>query len=139
MGCKLSKIHLISSVFAAALGFTACIPAQAADWKQVIQIGKDAREIDPASIAGTLPIYTYVTRHVFGDLDEYRIGKRNIKYLVISSKADCRHRTTARLTVDAYDESMSLVSKQTLPHQEEIAVSPESIEEAVLNYVCKSR
>lgn len=125
--------------FVTALGFTTCIPALAADWTQVIQVGSDAREIDPASIAGTRPIYTYVTRHVFGDLDEYRIGKRNIKYLIISSKADCKHRTTARLTVDAYDENMSLISKQTLPDQEEIKVSPESIEEAVLNYVCKSK
>lgn len=125
--------------FVSALGFAACIPALAADWTQVIQVGSDAREIDPASIAGTRPIYTYVTRHVFGDLDEYRIGKRNIKYLIISSKADCKYRTTARLTVDAYDENMSLVSKQTLPDQEEIKVSPESIEEAVLNYVCKSK
>lgn len=133
------KSHLIGSVFVAALGFTTSIPVQAADWTQVIQVGNDAREIDPASITGAQPIYTYVTRHVFGDLDEYRIGKRNIKYLIISSKADCKRRTTARLTVDAYDENMSLVSKQTLPNQEEITVSPESIEETVLNYVCKSK
>ena len=96
------------------------------------------REIDTSSIVGTPPVFAYATRHVFGDL-EYRIGKRGIKYLVISSKADCRRQTTSRLTVDAYDENMSLVSKQTIQDPEETIVSPESIEEAVLKYVCKPK
>jgi hypothetical protein len=112
--------------------------AQAADWVPVTQIGSDVREIDTSSIVGTPPVFAYVTRHVFGDL-EYRIGKRGIKYLVISSKADCRRQTTSRLTVDAYDENMSLVSKQAIQNPEEAVVSPESIEEAVLKYVCQPK
>lgn len=112
--------------------------AQAADWAPVIQIGSDVREIDTSSIVGALPSFAYVTRHVFGDL-EYRIGKRGIKYLVISSKADCQRQTTSRLTVDAYDENMSLVSKQAIQNPEETVVSPESIEEAVLKYVCQKK
>ena len=113
--------------------------AQAADWAQVIQVGDNVREIDTSSIVGTPPVFAYATRHVFGDLNEYRIGKRGIKYLVISSKADCRRQTTLRLTVDAYDENMLLVSKQTIQNPEETVVSPESIEEAVLKYVCKPK
>lgn len=112
--------------------------AQAADWAPVTQIGSDLREIDTSSIVGTLPVIAYITRHVFGDL-EYRIGKRGIKYLVISSRADCRRQTTSRLTVDAYDENMSLVSKQAIQNPEEAVVSPESIEEAVLKYVCQPK
>lgn len=112
--------------------------AQAADWAPVIQVGDNVREIDTSSIAGKPPVFAYVTRHVFGDL-EYRIGKRGIKYLVISSKADCQRQTTSRLTVDAYDENMSLVSKQTIQNPEETVVSPESIEEAVLKYVCQPK
>lgn len=113
-------------------------PAQAADWAPVIQVGDNVREIDTSSIVGTPPVISYATRHVFGDL-EYRIGKRGIKYLVISSKADCRRQTTSRLAVDAYDENMSLVSKQAIQNPEETVVSPESIEEAVLKYVCQTK
>lgn len=113
--------------------------AQAADWAQVIQVGDNVREIDTSSIVGTPPVFAYATRHVFGDLNEYRIGRRGIKYLVISSKADCRRQTTSRLTVDAYDENMSLVSKQAIQNPEETVVSPESIEEAVLKYVCQPK
>ena len=121
-----------------ALGLVANFPVQAADWAPVIQVGDNVREIDTSSIVGTPPVFTYATRHVFGDL-EYRIGKRGIKYLVISSKADCRGQTTSRLAVDAYDEKMSLVSKQAIQNPEETVVSPESIEEAVLKYVCQTK
>jgi hypothetical protein len=113
--------------------------AQAADWAPVIQVGDNVREIDTSSIVGTPPVFAYVTRHVFGDLNEYRIGKRGIKYLVISSKADCRRQTTSKLALDAYDENMLLVSKQALQNQEETIVSPDSIEEAVLKYVCRTK
>jgi len=121
-----------------ALGLVANFPVQAADWAPVIQVGDNVREIDTSSIVGTPPVFAYATRHVFGDL-EYRIGKRGIKYLVISSKADCQRQTTSRLTVDAYDENMSLVSKQAIQNPEETVVSPESIEEAVLKYVCQPK
>lgn len=113
--------------------------AQAADWASVIQVGNNVREIDTASIVGAPPVFAYVTRHVFGDLNEYRVGKRGIKYLVISSKADCRRQTTSRLAVGAYDENMSLVSKQSIQDPGETVVSPESIEEAVLKYVCQPK
>lgn len=122
-----------------ALGFAANFPVQAAEWAPVIQIGDNVREIDAASIVGTPPVFAYATRHVFGDLNEYRIGRRGIKYLVISSKADCQRRTTSRLTVDAYDENMSLVSKQAIQNPEETVVSAESIEEAVLKFVCRPK
>jgi hypothetical protein len=122
-----------------ALGLVANFSAHAADWAPVIKVGDNVREIDASSIVGTPPVFAYATRHVFGDLNEYRIGKRGIKYLVISSKADCLRQTTSRLTVDAYDENMSLVSKQALQNPEETVVSPESIEEAVLKYVCRPK
>ena len=124
----------VASVFS----FVVIFSAQAADWAPVIQVGDNVREIDTSSIVGTPPVFAYATRHVFGDL-EYRIGKRGIKYLVISSRADCRRQTTSRLTVDAYDENMSLVSKQVIKNPEETVVSPESIEEAVLKYVCQPK
>jgi hypothetical protein len=126
--------YVATAVFSLAVIFS----AQAADWASVTQIGSDVREIDTSSIVGTPPVFAYVTRHVFGDL-EFRIGKRGIKYLVISSKADCQRLTTSRLTVDAYDENMSLVSKQAIQNPEETVVSPESIEETVLKYVCQPK
>ena len=126
--------YAATAVFSLAVIFS----AQAADWVPVIQVGDNVREIDTSSIIGTPPVFAYATRHVFGDL-EYRIGKRGIKYLVISSKADCRQKTTSRLAVDAYDETMTLVSKQAIQNPEETVVSPESIEEAVLKYVCQRK
>lgn len=124
---------------AAVFSIVVIFSAQAADWASVIQVGDNVREIDTSSIVGTPPVFAYATRHVFGDLNEYRIGKRGIKYLVISSKADCRGKTTSRLMVDAYDENMTLVSKQVIQKPEETVVSPESIEEAVLKYVCQPK
>jgi hypothetical protein len=121
------------------LGCAVTFSAQAADWAPVIQVGDNVREIDTASIVGTSPVFTYATRHVFGDLTEYNIGKRGIKYLLISSKADCQRQTTSRLAVDAYDENMKLVSKQAIQNPDEAVVSPESIEEAVLKYVCQPK
>lgn len=121
------------------LGFVAAIPAQAADWKPVIQVGEHVREIDMSSIKDTPPVVTYDMRHVFGDLDEYRIGKRGIKYLVITGKADCDKRTTAKLAVEARDENMALVSTQTIQYPDDVVVFPDSIEESVLNHVCKSK
>jgi len=126
--------YAATAIFSLAIIFS----AQATDWAPVIQVGDNVREIHTSSIVGTPPVFTYATRHVFGDL-EYRIGKRGIKYLVISSKADCRGQTTSRLAVDAYDETMSLVSKQAIQNPEETVVSPESIEEAVLKYVCQPK
>jgi len=126
--------YAATAIFSLAVIFS----AQAADWAPVIQIGDNVREIDTSSIVGTPPVFAYATRHVFGDL-EYRIGKRGIKYLVISSKADCQRLTTSRLTVDAYDEKMTLISKQAIQNPEETVVSPESIEEAVLKYVCQPK
>lgn len=121
------------------LGFAAAVSVQAADWESVIQVGDHVREIDKSSIKSSPPAVTYDTRHVFGDLDEYRIGKRGIKYLVIASKADCDKRTTSRLTVEARDEKMELINKQTILDPEDTVVSPDSIEESVLNYVCKPK
>jgi hypothetical protein len=126
--------YAATAIFSLAVIFS----AQAADWAPVIQIGDNVREIDTSSIVGTPPVFAYATRHVFGDL-EYRIGKRGIKYLVISSKSDCQRQTTSRLAVDAYDENMLLVSKQAIQNPEETVVSPESIEEAVLKYVCQPK
>lgn len=130
--------HWVKYAATAVSGMAVIFSAQAAEWTQVIQVGDIVREIDIASITGKPPVFNYATRHVFGDL-EYRIGRRGIKYLVISSKADCQRQTTSRLAVDAYDENMALVSKQAIQNPEESVVSPESIEEAVLKVVCRPR
>lgn len=114
-------------------------PLLAADWQPVTQVGGHAREIDLSSITGQAPVFTYTSRHVFHDLEEYRIGKRGIKFLVISSRVNCQFRTTARLGVDAYDENMALISRQLIQGPEESAVSPDSIEEATLKIVCQAR
>ena len=123
----------------AAFSLVAVSSVQAADWVPVIEIGGHVREIDTSSIAGKPPVFTYATRHVFGDLDEYRIGRRGIKYLVIQGKADCSRQTTSRMSVDAYDENMSLVSKQAIQNPDEVTATPESIDEAVLKFVCKPK
>lgn len=118
------------------LGVVAAVPAQAANWVSVIQVGAHVREIDTSSIKSTPPVVTYVMRHVFGDAEEYNIGKHGIKYLVIAGKADCEKRTTSKLTVEARDEKMELINKQTIQDPDEPVVFPDSIEEAVFNYVC---
>ena len=132
------RVLLVRSAVAF-LGFAAAISAQAANWQSVIKIGDHVREIDTSSIKRSPPIVTYDTRHVFGDLEEYRIGKRGVKYLVIAGKADCGKRTTSKLSVEARDEKMVLISKQTIQDPENTLVSPDSIEESVLNYVCKPK
>jgi hypothetical protein len=122
----------------AALGVFS-MPVLAADWQPVTQVGGHSREIDMSSIKGQAPMFTYASRHVFHDLEEYRIGKRGIKFLVISSRANCQFRTTARLGVDAYDENMTLISRQLIQNPEESTVLPDSIEEATLKIVCQAR
>lgn len=121
------------------LGLAVTCSAQAADWVSVIQLGNNVREIDKSSIAGTPPVITYATRHVFADVNEYLVGRRGVKYLVMTDRADCSKRTTSKLEVDAYDEKMALISKQMIQNPDAVVVTPESIEEAVLNYVCKSK
>lgn len=131
--------HCLRQGAAAILGFAIILPAAAADWVPVIQVGDNVREIDSASIAGTPPVMTYTTRHVFGSPDEYRISRKGIKYLVITGRADCSKRTTARLAIEAYDENMALVSKQVVQKPEEAVVAPDSIDEAVLKHVCQGK
>lgn len=136
---KFSQSTLIFQLAAGFAVLLVAVPAQAADWQMLTQVGGHTREIDKSSITGQTPFFTYTTRHTFGDLDEYRIGKRGIKYLVISGKANCEQRTTARLVVDAYDENMALISKQVIQNPEESVVSADSIEELTLQYICQPR
>lgn len=124
---------------AVVLSLAATWPAQAANWVSVIQLGNNVREIDKSSISGTPPVISYTTRHVFADLNEYLVGRKGVKYLVIAEKADCRKRTTSRIEVDAYDENMVLISKQAIKNPDEIVVTSGGIDEAVLNYVCQPR
>lgn len=131
--------HWLRQSAAAILGFAIIFPAAAADWVPVIQIGDNVREIDNASIAGTPPVITYTTRHVFGSPDEYLIARRSVKYLVITGRADCSKRTTSKLAIDAYDENMALVSKQVIQKPDEAVVAPDSVDEAVLKHVCQGK
>ncbi|MCE5182830.1 MAG: hypothetical protein LLG15_13655 [Betaproteobacteria bacterium] len=132
-------LRIRTAVAVLVLGFATAISAQATDWEPVIQVGDHVREIDKSSIKSSSSVVTYVTRHAFGDVNDYHIGKHGIKYLVIAGKADCDKRTTSKLTVEARNEKMELISKQTIQDPEDTAVSPDSIEESVFNYVCKSK
>lgn len=108
----------------------------AAEWVPVSQISNNVREIDKASIKGTKPVLTFTSRHVVADAGEYRVGRNNVKYLVMEQRVDCTKRTVAVLSSEAQRDDGSSISKQILSGQDDNAVLAGSVDEDILKFIC---
>lgn len=128
----MSKLTLIGMV----VGLMFCAHAQAAEWVPIMQGENTVREIDAISIRRNDQLVEFVARHTFVGKNEYMVGRREAKYLLITFRADCDSRTLAKLAIAAYDEKMYLISKQQIQESQGSAVTPESIDESTLNYIC---
>ncbi len=110
--------------------------ALAAEWAP-IKVGDDTvREVDTASIKKNGPLVAFTARHTFVDRNEYKVGRRSAEYLLIHSRANCGFRTLAQLATEAYDEKTLQISKQQIQLPQDLPVTPGSIDERVLNFVC---
>lgn len=110
--------------------------ALAAEWTPIKQGDDTVREIDTASIRKNGPLVTFTARHTFVGRNEYKVGRRAAEYLLIHSRANCGFRTLAQLATEAYDEKMLLISKQQIQQPQDLPVTPGSIDESALNFVC---
>lgn len=120
-------------------GVLLCGQALAAEWAPIKQGDDTVREVDTASIKRNGPLVTFTARHTFVDRSEYKVGRRSTEYLLIHSRANCGFRTIAQLATEAYDEKMQLISKQQIQHPQDLPVTPGSIDERALNFVCSSK
>lgn len=128
----MSKLTLLA-VFVSVMFSTQVL---AAAWVPIEQGEDTVREIDTSSIKKTGSLVEFVARHTFVDKDEYMVGRREVKYLLITSLANCDARTLAQSAIAAYDENMDLISKQEVQLPPDNVVTPDSIDESALNYVC---
>lgn len=110
--------------------------AQAAEWSPIEMEGNTVREVDMDSITRNGPVVLFSARHTFGDSNEYRVERRAVKYLLIRNRANCSSRTLAQLATEAYDEKMAQVGKQKIQLAQDLPVTPGSIDEATLNFIC---
>lgn len=110
--------------------------ALAAEWSPIKVEDHTVREVDMTSMMRNGPVVTFVARHTFGNLNEYKVGRREAKYLQINYRANCATRTQAQLATEAYSEKMDLISKQQISQPQDLPVTTGSIDEAALNFVC---
>ena len=110
--------------------------SQAAEWGSVSQISNNVREIDKVSVKGTKPVLTFTSRHVVADVGEYRVGRNNVKYLVMEQRVDCAKRTIGVLSSEAQRDDGSSISKQLLSGQEDNPVLVGSVDDDILKFVC---
>lgn len=115
-----------------------CIGGQvlAAEWVPIKKEDATVREIDNASITKNGPVVMFTARHTFEDRNEYKVGRRGARYLLIMSRGNCGFHTLAQIATEAYDENMVLITKQKIQMPQDIPVTKDSIDEAALNYVC---
>lgn len=109
---------------------------QAAEWVAVSQISNNVREIDKGSIRGAKPVMTFTSRHVVADAGEYRVGRSNVKYLVMEQRLDCAKRTVGVLSSEAQRDDGSSISKQLLSGQNDNEVLAGSVDEDILKFIC---
>ncbi|MDP2784936.1 MAG: hypothetical protein Q8O38_10155 [Sulfurimicrobium sp.] len=112
--------------------------ASAAEWSPIKIDDNTVREVDTASITRNGQVVTFAARHTFIDRNEYKVGRREAKYLLIHSRANCISQTLAQLATEAYDEKTVLISKQQIQLPQDLPVTKGSIDEAALNFVCKA-
>ncbi len=130
----MSKLTLVGMLIGLMFG----VQALAVEWVPIKQGEDTVREIDAASIKRNGQLVDFVARHTFVDKNEYRVGRREVKYLLITSRANCYLRTLDRLIVAAYDEKMELISKHENQLSPDNTVTRGSIDESSLEYVCSS-
>ncbi len=111
----------------------------AAEWAPIKQEDHTVREIDTASIKKNGPLVTFTARHTFEGRNEYKVSRKEAQYLLIHSRANCGFRTLAQLATEAYDEKMVLISKQRIQLPQDLPVTPGSIDERALNFVCAAK
>ena len=128
----MSKLTLMGM----SVGLMLSAQALAAEWVPVKQGEDTVREIDRSSIKMNGSLVRFVARHTFVDRNEYKVGRREVKYLLITSLANCDARTLAQVAIAAYDESMDLISKQQIQLPPDNVVTPDSIDESALDYIC---
>ncbi|MBZ0106027.1 MAG: hypothetical protein K8H84_10405 [Sulfuricella denitrificans] len=108
----------------------------AAEWVPIKQEDHTVREIDASSINKNGPLVTFTARHTFEDRNEYKVSRREARYLLIHTRANCGFRTLAQLATEAYDEKMVLITKQRIQQPQDLPVTKGSIDEIALNFVC---
>lgn len=128
----MSKLDFLGAVVSMML----CTHAMAAEWAPIKRGEDTVREIDTTSIVKKGPQASFVARHTFADKNEYTVGRREVKYLLIASRANCDVRTLAQLATEAYDEKMGLISKQQIQLPDDSPVTAGSIDESELNFIC---
>lgn len=131
----MSKLTLVGMLMGLLFGGRAL----AVEWVPIKQGEDTVREIDAASIKRNGPLVDFVARHTFADKNEYNVGRREVKYLLITSRANCDLRTLDGLVIAAYDEKMDLISKQENQLSPDNTVTRGSIDESSLEYVCSNR
>lgn len=110
--------------------------AMAAEWAPITQGESTVREVDTSSIVQKGAVATFVARHTFADKEDYIVGRREVKFLQIVTRANCDSRTMAQLATEAYDKNMGLIGKQQIQLPQDNPVLQGSIDESVLNFIC---
>ncbi len=113
--------------------------ALAAEWAPIKMDDNTVREVDTGSVARKGPVITFAARHTFANPDEYKVSRSKVKYLLIFNRVNCDARTLAQLSTEAHDEQMALLSKQQILLPQDLPVTRDSIDEAMLNFICKNR
>lgn len=110
--------------------------AMAEEWMPIRQDEATVREVDRDSIVRNGAVVTFSARHTFGNVQEYKVGRRGAKYLLFSSRINCAERTVAQLATEAKDENMLTISQQKIHAPQDDPVSKGSIDELVLEKLC---
>lgn len=108
----------------------------AAEWVAVSQISSNVREVDKDSIKGGKPTLTFNSRHVVAAVGEYRIGRNDVKFLMLEQRLDCTKNTITVLGSEAQRADGSLISKQNFAAPVDNPVLAGSVDDDVLKFVC---
>ncbi len=108
----------------------------AAEWVAVSQISNNVREVDKDSIKGSKPTLIFNSRHVVAEAGEYRIGRNDVKFLMLEQRLDCAKNTITVLSSEAQRADGSLISKQNFTAPTDNPVLAGSVDDDVLKFVC---
>ncbi|MBS4096976.1 MAG: hypothetical protein KGZ83_09100 [Sulfuricella sp.] len=110
--------------------------SNAAEWVEVSRISDNTREVDKGSIKGDKPVIAFTSRHVVADSGELKVGRNNVKYMVMEQRVDCAKRTIVVLSSEAQREDGTSISKQRLVGQDDNSVVTGSVDDDILKFVC---